>query len=116
MGEAAPRPKLFRLYVGLAVVGAVFPWLIFLPWVAEHRFAPGLFVAQIFATPPAAIFSSDVLYAAAVFMLFVIVEGRRLGMRDLWLPPLAVAISGLCFALPLFLAMREKALARVSAA
>ena len=115
MGKGAPRPWLFRLYVGLAAVGAVFPWFIFLPWVAEHRFAPGLFVADLFATPPAAIFSSDVLYAAAVFILFVIVEGRRLGMRHLWLPPLAVAISGLCFALPLFLAMREKALARVSA-
>lgn len=37
-------------------------------------------------------------------------------MRHLWLPPLAVAVSGLCFALPLFLAMREKALARISAA
>ena len=103
---------LFRLYVGLAVIGAVFPWVIFLPWAAEHRFAPGLFAAQLFATPPAAIFSSDVLYTAAVFILFVIVEGRRLGMRHLWLPALAVAVSGLCFALPLFLAMREKALRR----
>ena len=51
----------FRLYVGLAVIGAVFPWVTFLPWVAEHRFASGLFFADLFATPPAMIFSTDIL-------------------------------------------------------
>jgi hypothetical protein len=110
------RRGLLRLYLALAAIGAIFPWILFLPWVAEHRFAPELFVAQLFATPPAAIFSSDVLYAAAIFILFVFVEGRRLGMRHLWLPPLAVLVSGLCFALPLFLAMRERAAMRTGSA
>ncbi len=103
---------LFRLYVALAVVGAIFPWIIFTPWVAEHRFAPGLFVSELFGTRPATIFASDVLFAAGVFILFAFVEGRRQGIRHVWLPVLLVFLCGLCAALPAFLAQRERALAR----
>ena len=110
MAGAGRRKDLFRLYVALAVAGAIFPYLIFIPWLSDHGAQPGLFVRQLFATGPAAIFASDVLYAAAVFILFVIVEGRRLGMRRLWLPPLLVVLFGLCCGLPAFLAMRERAL------
>jgi len=103
--------RLFRLYVGLALVGAIFPWVIFIPWVSEHGLVqPALFHAELFATRPAAIFASDVLYSAGVFLIFVFVEGRRLGIRRLWLPPLLVVLFGLCCALPAFLAMREHAL------
>ena len=105
------RDSTFRLYVALAAIGAIFPWIIFVPWLAEHRFAPGLFVAELFANRPAAIFASDVLFAAAIFILFVFVEGRRLGIRHLWLPTLLVFACGLCAALPAFLAQRERALA-----
>jgi hypothetical protein len=100
---------LSRLYWGLALVGAIFPYVILLPWLAQHGLAPGPFVRQLFATGPATIFASDVLYASAVFVLFVVAEGRRLGMKRLWLPPLLIAVFGLCCALPAFLAMRERA-------
>lgn len=112
-GEGAPaRPFLFRIYAAFAIAGAVFPYAIFIPWLAEHGFAPGLFVRQLFGTPPSAIFASDVLYSAAIFILFVVVEGRRLGMRRLWVPPLLALTVGLCCAFPAFLAMRERALSR----
>lgn len=103
---------LFRVYLALALAGAVFPYVILWPWAVAHGFAPGLFAAELFATRPASIFASDVLYAAAVFILFVMVEGRRLRMRRLWLPPVLVVLVGLCCALPTFLAMRERALSR----
>jgi hypothetical protein len=70
------------------------------------------FLAGPFANGSAAIFSADVLFSAAVFLIFTLREGRRLGMRHRWLPPLVVVTIGLCCALPLFLAMRERALAR----
>jgi hypothetical protein len=101
---------LFRLYVALAVIGAVFPWIIFAPWLAEHGWAPRQFVVDLFATRPAAVFASDVLVAAAIFILFLFVEGRRLGIRHLWLPITLVFACGLCSALPAFLAQRERAL------
>jgi hypothetical protein len=106
----ASRPGLAAVYAALAVAGAIIPYVIFLPWLAAHGFDPHLFRLELFATRPAAIFAADVLFAAGVFILFVMVEGRRLRMRNLWLPPLAVFAVGLCCALPLFLAMRERAL------
>lgn len=109
---AAGRSDLAKLYLALAAVGAVFPYLLFVPWLARHGFAPDLFVSQLFATTPAAIFASDVLYAALVFVLFALVEGRRLRLRHLWLAPVVTFAIGLCCALPLFLAQRERALSR----
>ncbi len=100
----------YRAYLGLALVGAVLPYAILIPWLAEHGFDVPLFLAGPFANGPAAIFSADVLFAAGVFLLFVWIEGRRLGMRRLWLPPLVVFTVGLCCALPLFLAQRERTL------
>ena len=110
----AQAGRLYRLYLVLALAGAVLPYVIFLPWFADHGFAPGLFARQLFSTAPATIFAADVLYAAAAFILFCLVEGRRLRIRHLWLPPLLVATVGLCCALPAFLAMRERALAAAS--
>ena len=67
--------------------------------------------AQLFATGPATIFAADVLFAAIVFLVFVWSEGRRLGMRHLWIQPVVTYGIGLCCALPLFLALRERHLA-----
>jgi hypothetical protein len=99
-----------RIYILLAVVGAVIPYVILFPWTREHGFQPSLFLSELFATRPASIFASDVLYSAAVFLVFAFVEGRRLGMRRLWVHPLVVVTVGLCCALPLFLAQRERRL------
>lgn len=110
MTGAAPG-RMFGIYAALAVAGAILPYLIFVPWLAAHGVDMRLFAAQLFVTGPASIFAADVLFAAGVFILFAIVEGRRLGMRKLWLPPVVVVTVGLCCALPLFLALRERALA-----
>jgi hypothetical protein len=101
----------YRAYLGLALVGAILPYAILIPWLARHGPDVRSFLAGPFANGPASIFSADVLFSAAVFLIFVAVEGRRLGMRGLWLPPLIVATIGLCCALPLFLAQRERVLA-----
>ena len=102
---------LFRTYLALALAGAILPYVIFVPWLAAHGLAPGLFFAQLFATAPATIFAADVLFAALVFVIFALAEGRRLGMTRLWLYPLVTFTIGLCCALPLFLALRERRVA-----
>jgi hypothetical protein len=102
---------MFRIYVALALVGSIFPYVILIPWLADHGLSPGVFGRELFATRPATIFATDVLYASGVFFLFLIVEGRRLAMQRLWLPPLLTLVFGLCCGLPAFLAMRERALA-----
>ena len=102
--------RLFWLYLALAVAGAILPYSIFIPWLLENGVDARLFVSQLFVNGPASIFAWDVLLSAGIFIIFVFAEGRRLDMRHLWLPPLVVFTIGLCCALPLFLALREKAL------
>jgi len=104
--------RMFGVYAALALVGAIFPYVIFIPWLAEHGVDGRVFLAQLFATGPAAIFAADLLFAAIVFLVFVFSEGHRLGMRHLWIQPAVTYGIGLCCALPLFLALRERHLAR----
>lgn len=49
----------------------------------------------------------DVIISAVVVLLFVVVEGRRLGVRHLWAPFIAMFRVGVSLALPLFLFLRQ---------
>jgi uncharacterized protein DUF2834 len=113
MSVAAPG-RMFGIYAMLAFAGAILPYVLFIPWLADHGMDGRVFLAQLFATGPATIFAADVLFAAIVFLVFVWSEGRRLGMRHLWIQPVVTYGIGLCCALPLFLALRERHLARAA--
>lgn len=52
----------------------------------------------------------DLLVVALAAAVFMIVEGRRLGMRVPWLYAVAGAVLAIAFTFPLFLLVRERAL------
>lgn len=104
------RRPLDLFYAVAAVVGAIMPYAILLPYARVYGFDPATFFALPFATAPAALFSADLLIAATVFMVFATVEGRRIGV-PLWIAPLLIVVFGLCCALPAFLYLRERRLA-----
>lgn len=54
----------------------------------------------------------DLLVAFAAGAVFMLVEGRRLGMRLPWLYPVFAVLLAFAFTFPLFLLMRERALER----
>lgn len=97
-------------YIGLCAAGIVLPYSQFIPFLRDHGLDLRLFVAELFSTRVGAFFGMDVVVSAIVLVLLVAVEGRRLGMKRLWLPIAAVAAVGVSLGLPLFLAMRESAL------
>jgi hypothetical protein len=99
------RPK--HLYFCLAMVGSVLPYSQFLPFLREHGLDLRLIAEQLFANRISAFFGLDVIVSAVVLLIFVWVDGRRLGMGRLWLPLLAVLTVGVSLALPLFLYLRE---------
>lgn len=100
------KPK--HLYVVLAIAGAVFPLWQFAPFLREHGLNLPLMIAQLFSTPVSAFFGVDVIVSSVVLWAFVFIEGRRAGMRQLWLPVLASLTVGVSLGLPLFLYMRER--------
>jgi uncharacterized protein DUF2834 len=103
-----------KVYLLLCVLGIVLPYSQFIPWVLENGLHLGLLFRQLFANRIAGFFGLDVLVSAVVLVGFVRTEGRRLGVRRLWLPILGLLTVGVSCALPLFLYLREDALARIA--
>ena len=99
-----------RALLVLVVVGFLVPNTMVAVFVAEHGVDPVGYLGEWVATLPAAQLAADVTIAFVAFALWAAWEGRRIGMGSWWLPIPASLFVGLCFALPLFLLLRERAL------
>ena len=99
--------KMRHFYLGLSVVGVLLPNAPFYHWLAEHGLDGRRFVSDLFANGVSSFFGLDVVLTALVVCGFVIVEGRRLGLRRLWMPIAAVCVVGVSLGLPLFLYQRQ---------
>jgi len=95
------------LYLILCVLGIVLPYSQFVPWILEHGLDPALFFHEFFANRIGGFFGMDVLVSAIVLIIFVQVEGRRLGMHRLWIPVVGTLLFGVSLGLPLFLYLRQ---------
>jgi hypothetical protein len=103
------KPK--NAYLFLCALGLAVPYSQFVPWLHENGLNFGLLMRQLFANRISAFFGLDVLVSSAVLVLFIAVEGRLLRLRLRWLPIVALCGVGVSLALPLFLYLRECALA-----
>jgi Protein of unknown function DUF2834 len=100
--------KLRHLYLAFAVLGLVLPYSQFVPWIAEHHgLNMSIFVRDLFANRISAFFAMDVIVSAIVLISFIQTEGKRLGMRLLWLPTVGTLLVGGSLGLPLFLYLRQ---------
>lgn len=69
---------------------------------------PAAIASTLFGNPLSASLSLDLLVAASAASIFMILEGRRLGMRMPWLYVVASFLTAIAFTFPLFLAIRER--------
>lgn len=97
-------------YAFLAVAGLAVTWYFILVYVASGGSLLDLVavLGLAFANPISSSFSGDLFVSFAAFVVFVIAEARRIGMRRGWLYPLLGLGLGLAFAFPLFLFARER--------
>ena len=58
------------------------------------------------------VLSADLTVVALAAVVFMLSEARRLGMRRVWLYIALSFVTAMAFTFPLFLAMRERQLAR----
>ena len=101
------------IYLIFCVLGILLPYSQFVPWVvAQHGVPLGLFVRELFSTRIGGFFGMDVLVSAVVLIFFLRREGKRLGVRRLWLPIVGTLAVGVSLGFPLFLYLREGALER----
>lgn len=92
------------------------PYSQFIPWVAEHHaLNMELFIRDLFANRISAFFAMDVIVSAFVLLSFIQTEGRRSGLRVLWLLSIGTLLAGVSLGLPLFLYLRQHELDRTAA-
>ena len=99
-----------RLFLVAVILGTVLPLSQFIPFLAAHGFDMPLFFRQLFQNHVSAFFAIDVIVSSVALWLFVFSEGRRRGMRNLWLYVVCNLAVGVSLALPLFLFFRERRL------
>ena len=105
--------KTRHVYLALCVLGFVLPYSQLVPWVAAHGIDVRLLLRDLFANGASGFFALDVVVSALVVFFLVLTEGRRLGLRNLWLPVAAVLLVGVSLGLPLFLYQRQVHLDRL---
>jgi hypothetical protein len=106
---------LMYYYGVLALVGLGLTWHYNITYMRENAgFSLLGFVQAGFVNPAAASLSCDILVVALAASVWMVVEARRIGMRHGWVFPLLGWFVAMAFAIPLFWALRERRLARVS--
>ena len=99
-----------RVLLALTVVGFVVPNVLLGVFIADE----GLDVSGYFSlwtdSTPSTQLTLDLGIAALAFLAWAALEGPRARVRRWWLCIPATLLVGLCFGLPMFLLMRERAL------
>jgi hypothetical protein len=98
------------LYLLAAILGAALPLSHLIPFLKTHGLNLTLFFTLLFSNNVSGFFGMDVVVSSLVLWIFVFSEGRRLGMRHLWLYVVCNLVVGVSLALPLFLLFRERTL------
>ena len=96
-----------QLYLIGAILGTLLPYYFFIQFLWTYGLDVNQLFSQLFANNISAFFGMDVIVSSLVLWVFVFAEGRRLGMKHLWVYVIANLAVGVSLALPLFLYMRE---------
>ena len=100
----------FWLYLSLAIIGLVTAWT----FNALAVFENANYVQAWFGSAVDWVLGADLAIVAIAVVIFMFAEGSRLGMKRVWLYVVLSGVTAMAFTLPLFLAMRERHLARGS--
>ena len=95
------------LFLIIAIIGTVLPLRSFGLFLQEHGFNVQELINQLFANHISAFFGWDVIISAIAVIGLVVLEGKRLQMKHLWIYILCNLSVGVSLALPLFLYARE---------
>ncbi len=99
------------VYLGLAMAGAVIPYLFFLDFFVTEGVAVQTFAGALFINGAAGGFVADVLISSVVFWICLFHAGEKRA----WIYILINLTIGLSCALPCYLYFREKRLSNATA-
>lgn len=93
------------VYLVVAIIGLIGTWALNIVAITQQS----SFFGEWFANGPATqSLQVDLLVLAVASGIFIVIEGRRIGMRWAWVFLPLAAVTAAAFAVPLFLALRER--------
>lgn len=102
--------SLFWVYLVLSIVGLVTAWVLNALAVLNNQDYAGAW----FGSAVDWVLSADFTVVAIAVVVFMISQARRLKMKRVWLYILLSGVTAMAFTFPLFMAMRERQLAKIS--
>jgi hypothetical protein len=99
----------------LAVAGFVVPNVMVGIFIADHGLDFELYLESWFETLPSSQLVVDLVIAFLALVVWASWDGPRTGVDNWWIVIPASLLVGVCFALPLYLYMRERAIATTPA-
>ena len=96
-----------NLYGVLCLLGIVLPYTQLVPWLLENGLNIMLLVEEAAQLRIGAFAWLDVIVSALALVAFILYEGGKLEMPNLWQPVLGTCVVGVSLGLPLFLLLRE---------
>lgn len=98
------------IYLLLAILGIILPFTQFVPWSNANGFNIGLMISHAFANQIAAGIAIDAVLAALAIILFIVFDSKEKKVKYWWVPIAGIFVSGISFALPFYLYLRERSL------
>ena len=98
-----------RLLLILTVAGFVVPNALLVAFIAGEGLDTSVYLSHWTEGLPSVQATLDLVIAALAFFVWAAVDGPRTGIRNWWVVIPASLLVGLCFGLPLYLYMRERA-------
>jgi Terpene cyclase DEP1 len=105
---------LTALYLLLCILGTVLPFSQFIPFLLENGLNINLFLEQLFVNRISSFFGIDLIVSVLVLLTFILWEGSRLKMKNLWVYVASTLLIGVSLGLPLFLLMRQHKLEEIA--
>jgi hypothetical protein len=99
-----------QLLLVLAVAGFVVPNVMVGVFIADHGVDLGLYLESWFDTLPSSQLVVDLVIVFLAFTAWAAWDGPRSGVDRWWVVVPASMLVGVCFAVPLYLFMRERAI------
>jgi hypothetical protein len=115
-GSAATWPPHERFLLAMTTIGFIAPNVMLVAFIARHGFDVARYFNEWFRLLPSAQLSVDLAISAVAFLAWTSWDGPRTGVRRWWVGIPATFLVGVCFAVPLYLLLRERAHARQGSA
>lgn len=104
-----------RLLLFIAIAGFVVPNAFVVAFLVDEGFELGSYFSLWTASIPSTQLVVDLVIASLAFFVWAAIDGPRSGVGRWWVCIPATLLVGLCFGLPLYLWMRERAQSQVAA-